>query len=683
LLASSRFTRLALALAAALAAPLASADSFTASDFPSLVQAINAANAADSRSIPHMITLTADITLVDHLPLILCNATINGQGHTLDGGGLYRPLFVGVDAATAASVSAQFPDSPLGGRLNVTIQNLTLAHGAANGGSSLGQGGGGMGAGGALFVNGAADVVLSGVSFDTNQANGGYGGSGSVGGGGGMGGTAGRGGGGGIFGNGGSGGGGLFGTGGIAFTGDVDPGGPAGGGYSGDGGNSNGDAPQDGTTSVFGFSGNAGSGGGDGSLDGQTGATNGGGGGAGIDEGGGGGGGFGGGSGTAADLDAGTEGNGGDAGFGGGGGGSGGFGATGGRGGFGGGGGYGVGGTGGFGGGGGFGADGGFGGGGGGYGGHGGFGGGGGNQDATGGFGGGTGGGASALSCGGGGAGLGGAAFVVDGGTVTITGTGQLAGSAVAGGPPGSVPAGGNPTGGEAFGAGIFLQGTTGDLRIAPALGDTITISDEIADEAGSDAAASSNARGISVSGGGNVIILGSHSYTGTTAVGGTTLELDGTLASSTLDITDGTLIGSGSAAALLAEGGSIAPGTASQPYASLAVIGDATLQSGAHLVLRADATSTSSSGLTVGGAATLAGNVTVDFGGFVPAVGSRYPVLSAASINGAFSGVSLPDGVFGQLDYDATGVQLEITDQAAVDTIFADGFDGPAPGAH
>jgi hypothetical protein len=86
---------------------------------------------------------------------------------------------------------------------------------------------------------------------------------------------------------------------------------------------------------------------------------------------------------------------------------------------------------------------------------------------------------------------------------------------------------------------------------------------------------------------------------------------------------------------------------------------------------------------LTVGGAAALAGNVTVDFGGFSPAVGSRYRVLSATSINGTFSGVSLPDGVFGQLDYDITGVQLEITDQAAADTIFADGFDGPAPGAH
>ncbi|MET0225122.1 MAG: hypothetical protein ABW187_01650, partial [Dokdonella sp.] len=372
----------------------------------------------------------------------------------------------------------------------------------------------------------------------------------------------------------------------------------------------------------------------------------------------------------------------GDAGFGGGGGASGGFGANGGRGGFGGGGGYGGGdGTaalGGFGGGGGFGGAGGFGGGGGGYGGYGGFGGGGGNQNAPGGFGGGTGGGGSASSSGGGGAGMGGAVFVVDGGTLTVAGSAEVSGSAVAGGPPGSLSGGGAPTAGQAFGAGIFLQGGSGALRFAPAAGATITLSDDIADEAGSDAAASSNARGLSVAGAGSVVIEGSHSYSGTTEVSAATLEIDGSLMASTVDLTGGTLSGSGSVAALLAAGGAIAPGNPAQPYASLAVRGDATLQSAVRLIVHADASSSAASSLAVAGAASLAGAVVVDFGNAVPAAGSRYPILSAATISGTFAAVALPDGVSGHLVYDAGSVQLEIGTNTD-DAIFADGFDAAA----
>jgi len=690
--ASLHTTSLVAALAAIFAVPLAHADSYTASDFASLVQALNAANAADSRTTPHTITLTSDITVGGPLPLLFCNATLDGQGHTLNGDDQYRLLFVGVDGATAASLATQFPDSVLGTRIAVTLRDLTLAHGYAEGGTSLGSGGGGMGAGGALFVNGAADVTLQNVSFANNQAVGGNGGATAAGGGGGMGGLGGKDAGGGIYGTGVNGGGGLFGSGGAANTGATDPGGAGGGGYSGDGGDSNGNAPQAGTASIFGMTAGGGGGGSSDGMTGDPGAGNGGGGGGGTTLSGGGGGGFGGGSGADGDPANSIPGAGGDGGFGGGGGGSGAFGPLGGRGGFGGGGGYGGGGddpsvvTGGFGGGGGFNGSGGFGGGGGAWGGNGGFGGGGGAEGAAnghGGFGGGDAGGSGIFnSGGGGGAGMGGAVFIVDGGTLTIGGDGALSGSGVIGGPQGGGSASG-ATAGQAFAAGVFLQGTTGTLHFAPAAGATFTLSDAIADEAGSDAAASSNARGISVSGDGNVIVQGSHSYTGTTAVGGATLELDGTLASSTLDITAGTLTGTGGMAALIAEGGSIAPGTTAQPYASLAVTGDATLQSGALLVVRADATSTASSGLTIGGAATLAGTVTVDFGGLVPAVGSRYPVLSAGSIAGTFSGVTLPEGVSGQLDYDATGVQLEITDQVTTDTIFADGFDGPAPGAH
>ncbi len=106
---------------------------------------------------------------------MLANATIDGQGHTLIGDDWYRLLFVGVDTATQAGIARQFQNSALASRLAVTIENLTLAHGKANGGVSGGAGGGGMGVGGALFVGGAADVTLANVSFESNQANGGAG----------------------------------------------------------------------------------------------------------------------------------------------------------------------------------------------------------------------------------------------------------------------------------------------------------------------------------------------------------------------------------------------------------------------------------------------------------------------------------------------------------------------------
>jgi hypothetical protein len=679
-------TRTAFAIAFALGLPLAHADSFSASDYPSLVQAINAANAADSRASAHVITLSADITLAGQLPLILCNTTIEGQGHTLNGADQYRLLFVGVDGATQSAMTSQFPDSALGARIAVTLSNLVLAHGNATGGSGSGQAGGGMGAGGALFVNGASDVILSNVSFDTNQANGGNGGTGSVGGGGGLGGRGGGGGGGGIFGFGGVAGGGMSGFGGRAYSGDTtDPGGPGGGGYSGDGGDSNNNPAQAGSALIFGVAGDGGNGAGDGTIAGDPGAADGGGGGGGLNTGGGGGGGFGGIAGTNGDTDSGVPGSGGNGGFGGGGGGAGGFGGLGGRGGFGGGGGYGPAddpdaASGGFGGGGGFGGHGGFGGGGGGFGGAGGFGGGGGNSDAPGGFGGGSGGGAGALSEGGGGAGMGGAIFVVDGGSLSIGGTGSLAGGSASGGPPGSGPGNGNPVEGSAYGVGVFLQGATGSLTLQVPADATYTINDAIADEAGSDSDASSNQRGITINGDGSVVLVGTHLYSGATQISHGTLELDGSLPASSVTLAGGTLAGSGSLASLIAQTGTIAPGSASEPYAALTVNHDAELQPGVALQLHADAISMQSSQLVITGSATAGGTLAVDFGGAVPAVGSTFTLLTAATVTGKFAGLSLPDGVFGELIQTGESVQLQITD-GPVDEIFADGFDGAGAG--
>jgi len=611
-------TRLACAIVCALAAPVTRAGDFTASDFTSLQEAINAANAADSRTTPHTITLTADITLAGPLPLILSNVAIDGQGHALSGAGQYRILFVGVDLATQSVLADQFPDSALAGRLAVTLENLTLRNGEAQGGISGGAGGAGMGAGGALFVAGAADVALDNVAFSNNSADGGDGDGAERGGGGGMGGNAvglHGGGGGGLYGDStGSGGGGLFGAGGAANR-NGGEGGAGGGGYFGNGGDGGlGNGPgQDNPFPVFGLSGNGGAGGGGGSSN-AGGADGGGGGGDNTNsDGGGGGGGFGGADGTPGDPGTQTGGNGGDGGFGGGGGSAGDSALVAGNGGFGGGGGdngFGEGGAGngGFGGGGGLFGNGGFGGGGGNFSGNGGFGGGGGAPAGVGGFGGGNGGGSGVFSSGsGGGAGMGGAVFLVDGATLTVQGNGAIGGSSVTGGNPGGVNIPG-ATAGQAWGDGVFLQGATGVLRFDLAQGETYTLSDAIADEHGSDASHSANRRGLDVAGAGTLMLPGDYSYSGETTVNGGVLEIDGTLSNSAIALTSGSVVGTGTIAALNVDGGTIAPGNAATPYGTLTVTGDANLGAAGTLHLVSNPLSTASALLAVAGDANLAG---------------------------------------------------------------------------
>lgn len=97
------------------------------------------------------ITLATNVTLTGVMKrLIDSDVTLDGQGHTIDGGGS-RPLFV--KSGT------------------VTIKNMSLNNGQAQGGASR-FGGGGAGLGGALFVY-SGTVTVRDVTFNTNQALGG------------------------------------------------------------------------------------------------------------------------------------------------------------------------------------------------------------------------------------------------------------------------------------------------------------------------------------------------------------------------------------------------------------------------------------------------------------------------------------------------------------------------------
>jgi hypothetical protein len=506
------------------------------------------------------LAVTGTITLSSSLPIITNSISFNGPGATnlmISGANSNRIFFV---------------DAP-GGTVN--FSDFTLANGLAaggNGGAGSAGGGGGLGAGGALFVN-AGDVVISSVGFSNNAAVGGRGGAfaslGGSGGGGGLGGNGGHGG-GSSLGPGGGGGGGFAGNG-----GDSQGSGGGGGGLVGNGGNSgtsagggggaigDGQAPLAGSTNGgFGGTGGGGNGGNNtferASAAGQPGSANGGGGG----------GGYGDSDGSGADGGAG--------GFFGGGGGAEGFGNGGAGGEFGGGGGnglvsdigesfgpgFGNGGAGGFGGGGGGSA---------------------GDLSGEGGFGGGSGGGnwsplqvgapgpfggsgSYSLNvlegAGGGGAALGGAIFVRgnNGASLALSDSTTDVGSVI-GGAGGTVaycapgdPNCSNPGSGIVAGSSMFLLGGTNKLTVTA--GGVSTIAGSIGGWVG--------APGVLIKkGSGTLVLSTTNTYTGETLVNAGTLEVDGSIASSTnLTVNSGAILtGNGSVGNLtLNAGGTIRP---------------------------------------------------------------------------------------------------------------------------
>jgi autotransporter-associated beta strand protein len=270
---------------------------------------------------------------------------------------------------------------------------------------------------------------------------------------------------------------------------------------------------------------------------------------------------------------------------------------------------------------------------------------------------------------------MGGAVFVVRGGTLTITGDFIVNGGSVAGGGGGD-----GATAGSAFGSGIFLQGN-GTLTVNPGAGVTQTISDAIADQTGSGGA------GFFVSGGpncpvgggclgypgagswnltktgtGTLTLSGTNTYTGATTVDAGTLSVNGSIASSVLTTVNagGTLGGTGTVGNTAIVGGTLAPGNS---IGIIDVSGNLSLDGSSTYAVEVspiDADRTN-----VSGTATLAGNVAAAF-----ASGSymvrNYTILSATgglggTTFGSLSTTSLPAGFTAVLDYQGNDVMLEL----------------------
>lgn len=425
-----------------------------------------------------------------------------GQGAITVNGGSTSPttgdrvFFFGVSAGEANASSVAGPILPSTTSAIYAISNLTITGGNARGGSTPdGGGGAGAGLGGGIFVN-AGELSLTNVSLVANRAVGGSLesaiGSQSASGGG-MGGIGAS-----VVGSAAAGGGG-FGIGANATTpSDTSffPDGVAGQFTSGRASGATINLTTGGVIGIGGASGGAGSG-----MPPLSVVVNG------LPRtlfGSGAGGGVGGAPGFVSNDNAPHRG--GDGGFGGGGGATVAFGGRGGNGGFGGGGGSGPAG-----------------------GGAGGFGGGGGSAN-SGGFGGGR--------AGGGGAGLGGAVFVRQGASLTLTDGGISSGSVAGGTTPFTVNAA--ERAGQGIGSGLFLAG---GASYSVSAGNTVTISDTIG--GGVDPQITG---GFTKTGPGTLVLAGANSYTGATTVSAGELRIDGSLGSGTnvgVD-TGATLSGSG-----------------------------------------------------------------------------------------------------------------------------------------
>lgn len=161
---------------------------------------------------------------------------------------------------------------------------------------------------------------------------------------------------------------------------------------------------------------------------------------------------------------------------------------------------------------------------------------------------------------GGGGSGYGGAIFVADGGTLNITGNALFANNYVVGGSSNN-----DGEAGEGVGTDLFMmKGSTVNLR--PGIGNTIRFEGSIADDSaasiGGASLRSGDGASIRIGGGGLVQFAGENSYTGTTYIGGATLEAEigvgihsdsrvtfngtGTIGSNLSSLTAGVLLTSG-----------------------------------------------------------------------------------------------------------------------------------------
>jgi len=222
----------------------------------------------------------------------------------------------------------------------------------------------------------------------------------------------------------------------------------------------------------------------------------------------------------------------------------------------------------------------------------------------------------------------------------------------------------GNGSGTLSFGGGTlqFLSGFTTSRAV------TLNAGGGTFDTNGNNATLSgviSGTGGLTKIGAGALTLSGNSSYSGATAVNAGTLFVNGSIANSAVMVNSGaTLAGTGTVGATtINSGGIFAPGTSP---GTITVQGNLAFQSGALYLVQVNPSTASSTNVTSGGTASLAGTVQAAFAS--GSYASRaYTILSAAGgLNGTtfntLTTSNLPAGFTASLSYTATDAILNLT---------------------
>ena len=178
--------------------------------------------------------------------------------------------------------------------------------------------------------------------------------------------------------------------------------------------------------------------------------------------------------------------------------------------------------------------------------------------------------------------------------------------------------------------------------------------------------------------GSGTQVLTGTNTYSGQTNVDGGMLEVDGSIASSSLTTVNigATLTGAGTVGNTLINGGTFAPGTIGAAGTSMTVSGNLAFQSGALYVTQVDASAATFAKVT--GTASLAGSVLATFapGSYVA---KQYTILESAGLGhttfAALDTLGLPPGFSASLSYTPDDVRLNLT--AALGAFSPGGLNG------